>query len=368
MGAVMKKLFTRISVLFFILVCSNMLRANPVRIGFFNELLFDSSGWKLELTMRNSQDDSLSLKGWYIVSGKDTAYFKDWMYLKAKWTANGYTSNYLVLTKDSLTRALDLNMTEDTLYLYSSGGSKMDHLIYGPKAIIPSLKLNQSICSTFRTTFLDEYKFYLDDSPTIGAKNDSVGATATLKGYVKDAAGKPAAGIETGDYYAEMGTKNYKTDSTGHFEVKNWLASRYTLFFLRKDQSQFPYQLFTIYLEPGETKEMEFKLDWVVNDNSQTQDVDKNAGTREIKYSLDQNYPNPFNPATSIEYTIEKAGVVKLLVFNLLGNEVATLVNEYKSSGKHKATFDASMLPSGVYIYTIQTGSFRSAKKMTVMK
>ncbi|HEX2867423.1 MAG TPA: T9SS type A sorting domain-containing protein [Ignavibacteriales bacterium] len=364
----MKKVLTGISFVFFILICSNSLNANPIRIGFFNELLFDSSGWKLELTMRNAPDDSLSLKGWFIVSGKDTAYFRDWMYLKSKRTANGPTSNYLVVTKDSLTGCLDLSLTEDTLYLYSPGGSQMDHLIYGPKTFIPSLKQNQSICSTLKTTFFDEYKYYFDDSPTIGARNDSVGATAVLKGYVVDAAGKTAANIEVGDYYGGSTSRPGKTDSTGHFRFDNWLASRYTLYFLRKDNSQFPYQLFTLYFQPGETKDLEFKLDWVINDNSQVQDVEKKLSTSEMKYSLDQNYPNPFNPSTSISYSVLKAGRVTLKVYNLLGNEVAILVSEYKNAGVHKATFDASMLPSGVYIYTIQSGEFRSAKKMTVLK
>ncbi|HEX2964115.1 MAG TPA: T9SS type A sorting domain-containing protein, partial [Ignavibacteriales bacterium] len=356
---------------FFILIFSNSLHANPIKLWFFSELLFDSTGWKIELTQMNvrSTYDSLSLKGWYLSNGKEKAYFQDWMYLKTQWDGKDYISNYLVVTKDSLKGHLALNMTEDTVYLCSPQDNIWDKIIYGPSARIPTPKLNQSICLTFKTYLLENRVYYLDNSPTIGAKNDTLGATGTIRGFAKDAAGNPARYVSMGNYYGEMWDRGYNmTDSTGHFEYKDWLASKYTIYFFRNDNSQFPYQLFTFNLEPWEKKEMEFQLDWVVSDNNQAQDVEKKAGLGEIRYSLDQNYPNPFNPATSISYSIPKAGSVKLQVFNLLGNEVATLVNEYKNAGTHKVSFDASVLPSGVYIYTIQSGSFRNAKKMTVMK
>lgn len=85
-------------------------------------------------------------------------------------------------------------------------------------------------------------------------------------------------------------------------------------------------------------------------------------------YSLEQNYPNPFNPTTEIEFIISEAGQATLKVFDVLGNEVSTLVNEQKAVGKYKLTFDASNLPSGVYFYTLQSGSFVSTKKMILLK
>ncbi|MBE0572647.1 MAG: M28 family peptidase [Ignavibacteriaceae bacterium] len=85
-------------------------------------------------------------------------------------------------------------------------------------------------------------------------------------------------------------------------------------------------------------------------------------------YSLEQNYPNPFNPTTEIEFLISEAGQTTLKVFDVLGNEVSILVNEQKAAGKYKLTFDASGLPSGVYFYTLQSGSFVSTKKMILLK
>jgi hypothetical protein len=86
------------------------------------------------------------------------------------------------------------------------------------------------------------------------------------------------------------------------------------------------------------------------------------------KYSLMQNYPNPFNPSTVISYQLPVTGNVTLKVYDLLGNEVATLVNEEKLAGKYEVKFNASKLVSGVYIYKIKSGSFSNTKKMILMK
>jgi hypothetical protein len=85
-------------------------------------------------------------------------------------------------------------------------------------------------------------------------------------------------------------------------------------------------------------------------------------------FELAQNFPNPFNPATSIRYTIGKADNVSLKVYNMLGQEVATVVNQFQTAGSHSVTFDASNLASGMYLYKIQSGSFSEAKKMMLLK
>jgi len=85
-------------------------------------------------------------------------------------------------------------------------------------------------------------------------------------------------------------------------------------------------------------------------------------------YSLSQNYPNPFNPSTNINFTLPKGENVKLVVFDILGREVATLVNEFKTSGVYNVNFDASHLSSGVYFYSIQTDNFKETKRMLLVK
>jgi PKD repeat protein len=86
------------------------------------------------------------------------------------------------------------------------------------------------------------------------------------------------------------------------------------------------------------------------------------------KFRLYNNYPNPFNPATNIEFFIPKAEFVTLKVYNILGEEVATLVSERLTAGKYKNEWDASGLASGVYLYRIQAGSFVDIRKMVLMK
>ncbi len=85
-------------------------------------------------------------------------------------------------------------------------------------------------------------------------------------------------------------------------------------------------------------------------------------------YSMEQNYPNPFNPVTNIKFSIPASGNVKLVVFDILGREVATLLNEVKTAGNYTADFDASALSSGVYFYRLESGSFTQTKKMLLVK
>jgi hypothetical protein len=86
------------------------------------------------------------------------------------------------------------------------------------------------------------------------------------------------------------------------------------------------------------------------------------------QFELTQNYPNPFNPSTKIQYSIPEASFVELKVYDVLGNEVATLVNEDQSAGIYRSNFDASRLTSGFYIARISAGNYSETIKMTLMK
>jgi len=85
-------------------------------------------------------------------------------------------------------------------------------------------------------------------------------------------------------------------------------------------------------------------------------------------FFLTQNYPNPFNPTTNLEFGISKLGFVSLKVYDLLGKEVTTLVNEIKPAGLYEVEFDGSILPSGIYYYKLEAGSFSETKKMLLIK
>jgi hypothetical protein len=87
-----------------------------------------------------------------------------------------------------------------------------------------------------------------------------------------------------------------------------------------------------------------------------------------LSYQLEQNYPNPFNPITHIQYTIPQSGNVSLKVFDILGNEIATLVNKYQNSGEYDVLFDGNDLSSGIYFYTLISGNFMATKKLILLR
>ena len=86
------------------------------------------------------------------------------------------------------------------------------------------------------------------------------------------------------------------------------------------------------------------------------------------KYALHQNEPNPFNPVTQINYDVAKNGLVKIVVYDMLGKEVKTLVNEYKPAGRYMVSFNGVNIPSGLYLYKIEAGDFKQVRKMMLVK
>ena len=126
-------------------------------------------------------------------------------------------------------------------------------------------------------------------------------------------------------------------------------------------------------ISPGKpayrTGRYSYRLKQIDNDGtfefSKTIEVDLGIPT---DFQLSQNYPNPFNPSTTINYNLPEAANVKLIIYNILGQEIKTLVNEFKEAGVHTINFNASELNSGLYIYKIEAGSFTQTRKMTLIK
>jgi hypothetical protein len=92
------------------------------------------------------------------------------------------------------------------------------------------------------------------------------------------------------------------------------------------------------------------------------------ASQMPLTFSLEQNYPNPFNPTTTISFSIAKSSNVKLVVYNLLGQKVATLADKYMEAATYNFKFDAARFASGVYFYRLEAGEYRSQKKMLLLK
>ena len=101
----------------------------------------------------------------------------------------------------------------------------------------------------------------------------------------------------------------------------------------------------------------------VIDNTTEVEEFDQPAS-----YRLYQNYPNPFNPITRIQYSIPERSFVSLKVFDVLGNEVARLVDEFNYSGEYQVEFEASGLTSGIYFYKLIAGSFVETKKMILMR
>ena len=95
---------------------------------------------------------------------------------------------------------------------------------------------------------------------------------------------------------------------------------------------------------------------------------DKESDSAPNQFALEQNFPNPFNPSTTIQYYIPEAGKVSLRVFNLLGEEIKTLQDDYNEAGNYKVSFDGRSLGSGIYFYKLDFKQYSSIKKMIILK
>ncbi len=147
------------------------------------------------------------------------------------------------------------------------------------------------------------------------------------------------------------------TDLNGNFMLH--VSNKLWNYVINPGQLPPMYNGYSITAHPGQTN---------VNFNFTLTDVEGQPSSIPDKYSLSQNYPNPFNPVTAIKYSIPNEGFVSLKIYNVLGSEVATLVNEFKNAGSYNVSFNAENLSSGVYYYKLKSGTFVETKKMILLK
>jgi hypothetical protein len=107
---------------------------------------------------------------------------------------------------------------------------------------------------------------------------------------------------------------------------------------------------------------------WPLTSFSPVTSVDRREDHFPHQFRLDQNYPNPFNPVTQIRFSIREENNVRLVIYDLLGRKVADLINETIQPGEYTVNFEAGNLPSGVYIYRLQSGSYVNQKRMILLK
>ncbi len=126
--------------------------------------------------------------------------------------------------------------------------------------------------------------------------------------------------------------------------------------------------LYSDRLSDVKSNKLYYRLKQIDNDGTYKYSNIVEVGIAPSSFTLSQNYPNPFNPSTKIKYSIPQSSKVVVKVFDMLGKEVTTLVNEEKQAGTYELTWNAQDMPSGVYTYSIKAGSYTAVKKMVLIK
>ncbi len=241
------------------------------------------------------------------------------------------TSNFLQLGWDPVTRS-------STAYT-GSYSVRMEIKESNGAFIFPSMKITFPV-DHFDQTLNGYYQFY----PT----NNNVVLTAAAYYYVNGfSTGVGSIDLETGASSYTYFSFDPSTSSTG---TPDSIWIQFNIFDGTFSSSSIGSYALIDHLSLGGTSDVE-----QINHNPSD-------------YSLKQNYPNPFNPSTTIEFSIPQESFVQLKVFDILGNEVATLANENYSVGNYKADFNGDNLPSGLYIVRITAGNFIQTKKMMLLK
>jgi hypothetical protein len=148
------------------------------------------------------------------------------------------------------------------------------------------------------------------------------------------------------------------TDELGYYVIDTIPGGLHDIHFAR--WHYFPIIVYDVLITHNATTTVDTSLERTVG-------IDDVSSIPE-EYSIKQNYPNPFNAVTSFEYGLPKDSYVTIIIYNLLGYQVATLINQYQPAGYHQVSWDAGANSSGIYFYRIQAGDFTKTKKMLLLK
>lgn len=228
--------------------------------------------------------------------------------------------------------------------------------LFGPGDFIYDyLKINESL-STIFALFIGAYEMEL------GYGSIFVDSTKTLQSnqyHLKRIETIEASNLGTAIYKFE--TMFDSTSNQGSLKGKP-VGVEYTGTDYNTVTLSFP----LYYMNLAEAKQL---AEFIMTDKfEEVMTVEKDNNFLPSTYSLQQNYPNPFNPSTIIEYQIKELADVELKVFDVLGSEIMTLVDDYKTAGSYQAVFDAFNIPSGVYFYRLKANDFVETKKMILLR
>ena len=200
----------------------------------------------------------------------------------------------------------------------------------------------------------------------VNAISDS--GAATVHGQVKDNHGNPLNGAFV---YAENSNQQTASfgisDDQGNYTISGLVPGSYIVSsqLYGYDDNQLPS---SVSLSYSTQSSVSANASFSLSPDENITAVKESTPAVTTSYKLNQNYPNPFNPSTIISYSVPNQSKVTLKVYNILGSEVATLVDETKPAGNYNVTFNAARLSSGVYFYQLKAGNFVSTKKLMLLK
>ncbi|HEX2866761.1 MAG TPA: carboxypeptidase regulatory-like domain-containing protein [Ignavibacteriales bacterium] len=194
-------------------------------------------------------------------------------------------------------------------------------------------------------------------------KLNIVQGTGSITGFIKDTDGKSVNGALSLVVNEKGQFAGYAiSDASGEYTVGGLASGNYTLSadMYEYKETQPAYASVT---SDNVTPVVSFTME-----AASVSSASEDNGAVPSAYSLKQNYPNPFNPSTTISFSIPEKARVTLKIYNILGSEVASIMNEEKPAGKYSVVFNAGSLPSGIYFYTLSSGKYSVTKKLVLLK
>ncbi|MCF7826422.1 MAG: T9SS type A sorting domain-containing protein [Candidatus Marinimicrobia bacterium] len=334
-----------------IAICS--LIANPIAPKFISEIQLAnilSDDWTIELRIETYMDSTLD--GWYITSASDTAFFRPWIQTRDE--------GFILITKDSLQSAFTLKTSGDIITLYNSSAYWMDEVRYGDvsNSEISAPLPGQSICSRLE----HPYGWYIDASPTLGEENDLSDASGTVAGVVHNINGEPVSNalVIYDKNLFEPDTVFIVPENDGHYTFQRVSD----LGWIRVQAESYTNKDTLVQVWPDSILQLDIQLT-----PESTEGIYQYEGDHiPDQFGLSQNYPNPFNPVTRIEINLAETAMTSLRILKLDGKEVSRLINQQLSAGTYSIFWDASRVPSGIYLYSITAGKFTMTRKLLVLK
>ena len=328
---------------------------NPVQPHFINEFMFDSTGWKLEIYSSYPFGmDSISLDGGYLTSSTDTAYFNNGIYLNDQ--------EYLVVTQNDMQSQFNINPLGDNLGIFF-GEVYWDEIYFGVPGpySVPALRFGQSMNIYYYSEFgWSQTGYYLDNSPTFGAKNDTINAKGNIEGFIKDNLNNPLEGVKVIYGYEEMYPGDpifVETNSNGYFIFRDLSILKKVEF---EKQGYFAPDT-SLQIRPDSTITINIKMPKIVGISEVHPPVVNN-------FSLSQNFPNPFNSTTTFIYSLQEDEPVEINIFGEKGELIQKLFKGYQNKGEYKVSWNADNLASGIYFYEVKTKNQKLSKKCILLK